>query len=117
MRDLPSSRIERFSNGMRGLPELRDEAEGHNLLAASVYLFALLLIVPISDVSQHQGPIRPESSASSMALVQFVNSIRGKAKTLEGSAGMRLGFRSFISAQARSRKHQLLRLRCRAPVV
>jgi hypothetical protein len=99
MRDLPFSRIRRLSSGRRGLPELRDEAEGHKFLAASVYLFALLLMVPISGVcSQHQGPIRPESSASSTALVQLVSSIRGKAKTLEGSAGMRLGFRSFVSA-------------------
>jgi hypothetical protein len=48
------------------MPELRDEAEGHKVLAGSVYLFALLIIVPIFGVcSQPQRLTRPESSASS----------------------------------------------------
>jgi hypothetical protein len=44
VRDLPFSRIQRFSSGRRGLPELRDK-----LLAVSVYLFVLLLVVPTAE--------------------------------------------------------------------
>jgi hypothetical protein len=48
--------------------------------------------------SRTPKPVPLPPAASSTKLVEFLSLIRGKAKVLEGSTGMRLGFRSFTSA-------------------
>jgi hypothetical protein len=68
------------------------------LLKASLCACMIIqLLVPIATLSaQVQRPAQP--GPSSAELVQLVSLIRDKAKALESSNGMRLGFRSFISA-------------------
>src|SRR5260370_8368366 len=65
-----------------------------------VLLCALILLMasPTNVYSQNRKPIQPVSSPSNTNLRQLVSLIRKKAKVLEGSAGMRFGFRSFMSA-------------------
>lgn len=46
----------------------------------------------------HAADPRPAPEGSHTTLVQLVDAIRAKAKTLENSAGMRTGFQSFTSA-------------------
>ena len=48
--------------------------------------------------SQDQKPAPPISPPTGDNVGQFVSLIREKAKSLEGSSGMRLGFQSFLSA-------------------
>jgi hypothetical protein len=55
------------------------------------------LMATITNVyAQDQRPFYPDSSSTNLA--QFISLVRGKAKAIESSNGMRLGFRSFISA-------------------
>ena len=48
--------------------------------------------------SQDRKPASAVSETSEDNVGQFVNRLRGKAKTLENSSGMRVGFQSFLSA-------------------
>jgi hypothetical protein len=66
--------------------------------AAFVCIFTVIqLIVPRAGVhSQDRRSVDPGNS--SVNLGQLISQVRGKTKTLEGSAGMREGFRSFLSA-------------------
>lgn len=65
-----------------------------------VWLFVLvMLMAAIASVySQDRKPTAQVSSPAGDNLAQFVSLIRGKAKSLEGTSGMRLGFQSFTSA-------------------
>jgi hypothetical protein len=66
----------------------------------SVLPCALILVMAASATvfSQAQPPTQASASTADTKLGQFVNVIRGKAKALEISNGMRLGFRSLTSA-------------------
>jgi hypothetical protein len=68
------------------------------LPTAAFCTFAIIqLLAPIATLySQDQKLVY--ANASSTGLVQLINQVHGKAKTLESSNGMRLGFQSFISA-------------------
>jgi hypothetical protein len=57
-----------------------------------------LIAAGASVHSQDSRPALPVSSKSGETVAQFVSILRGKAKALEGSSGMRLGFQSFTSA-------------------
>lgn len=63
-----------------------------------VLLPALILLVASTAGVYCQGrvPSQTRSSASDSDLAKFVGLIQRKAKTLENSSGMRLGFQSFI---------------------
>ena len=66
-----------------------------------VHLFALLLLMAAtaSLLCQDRKPASSlASSPSRNNVAQFVSQLRGKAKALESSSGMRLGFQSFTSA-------------------
>src|SRR5258708_3003296 len=63
-------------------------------------LFGLLMLM-VSTPSTYSQDRNPASLASSQAednVGEFVSRLRGKAKALEGSSGMRLGFQEFTSA-------------------
>ncbi|PYX06544.1 MAG: hypothetical protein DMG88_17765 [Acidobacteria bacterium] len=81
------------------------------LLRAAQYLLCPTLVV-ITAVGSHAAGPRPAQqtpSASNANLAQLIGTIRTKAKSLESSTGMRLGFRSFIAAyQHPARRRQLL---------
>jgi hypothetical protein len=85
--------------GRRGPPVLLYHARGSpRLLTAALCVCAIVeLLGPNSPLySQDQKPVYPDSSSTK--LVQLISLVRGRAKTLESSNGMRLGFQSFISA-------------------
>ena len=63
---------------------------------ARVLIF-LLAAAPCAH-SKEQNPIPQVSATSGNSVGQFVSLLRGKAKALEGSSGMRIGFQSFTSA-------------------
>src|SRR5207249_11065565 len=70
------------------------------LLRAARCLLCRTLVV-ITAVGSHAAGPRPAQqtpSASNANLAQLIGTIRTKAKSLESSTGMRLGFRSFIAA-------------------
>jgi hypothetical protein len=68
--------------------------------AVIIYISLIVQVIAITRTvnvySQDRGPVRQDSSSTK--LVQFVSLVRGRAKALENSTGMRLGFRSFMSA-------------------
>jgi hypothetical protein len=59
----------------------------------------LLMLSPVSLLSQNQKPSQSLSSPQGMALSEFVAALRQKAKALENTYGMRLGFQTFTAAQ------------------
>ena len=61
---------------------------------------ALIVLIAATGIpcAAAPKPVPADSSASTTNLAQFINAIRGRAKSLENSSGMRLGFRSFTSA-------------------
>lgn len=65
-----------------------------------VWLFApvMLMAATSSAYSREREPTSLVSSPSENNVGQFVSRLRGKAKALEGSSGMRLGFQAFTSA-------------------
>lgn len=67
-------------------------------LTASLCVCAVIaLLVPIANLpAQNRELIRPDTSSTKLA--ELIDTVRGKAKTLETSTGMRLGFQSFLSA-------------------
>jgi len=69
-------------------------------LAIRGQLYALILLlvttVNITGADRMPTPARPPSSSTSLA--SFVAAIHGKARALENSNGMRLGFQSFTAA-------------------
>ena len=58
----------------------------------------MLMAATSSAYSQEREPTSLVSSPSENNVGQFVSRLRGKAKALEGSSGMRLGFQAFTSA-------------------
>jgi hypothetical protein len=68
--------------------------------AVIIYISLIVQVIAITRTvnvySQDRGPVRQDSSSTK--LVQFVSLVRGRAKAPENSTGMRLGFRSFMSA-------------------
>jgi hypothetical protein len=58
----------------------------------------LLMVGTVSVYGQERKPAQSVVSSSDTKLAQFVSLIRGEAKALESSSGMRAGFRSFTSA-------------------
>src|SRR5277367_230106 len=62
--------------------------------------FGVLVLLVAATVSVHAADPKPSQPVlvSSTNLAQFVIMIRGKAKILESSSGMRLGFQSFTAA-------------------
>jgi hypothetical protein len=65
-----------------------------------VQLYALIVLMALtsSAYTQDRKPVSQASSTSGDNLAQLVSLLRGKAKALESSSGMRLGFQSFASA-------------------
>jgi hypothetical protein len=65
-----------------------------------IQLHALIVLMALtsSAYTQDRKPVSQASSTSGDNLAQLVSLLRGKAKALEGSSGMRLGFQSFASA-------------------
>jgi hypothetical protein len=61
-------------------------------------LGALLLACPGGVRSQTQKPNQLTSAVQGVPVGQFVSAIRQKAKALENTSGMRLGFQSFTAA-------------------
>src|SRR6266700_180898 len=70
----------------------------------SVLAFLTIATSDVSPQDRKHASAQPIASASGTQLVQLVIRIRAKAKALEGSAGMRLGFQAFISAHKLSPK-------------
>jgi hypothetical protein len=68
------------------------------LKCLSVLGIAALVSASASVCAQDRVPALAASGATADSVAQLVSLIRGKAKTLENSAGMRDGFRSFTSA-------------------
>jgi hypothetical protein len=63
------------------------------------HLFALgMLMAAASVLCQERKPATLVSSPLESNVAQFVSQLRGKAKALESSSGMRVGFQSFTSA-------------------
>jgi hypothetical protein len=58
----------------------------------------MLMVSTSSMYSQDRNPASLASSQAEDNVGQFVSRLRGKAKALEGSSGMRLGFQEFTSA-------------------
>jgi hypothetical protein len=58
----------------------------------------MLMVSTSSMYSQDRNPASLASSQAEDNVGQFVSRLRGKAKALEGSSGMRLGFQAFTSA-------------------
>jgi len=61
----------------------------------------VLLVLLIAAAGLHaagRAPAQPASPPSNGTLAQLIGAVRAKAKVLEGNAGMRLGFRSFLTA-------------------
>jgi hypothetical protein len=58
----------------------------------------MLVFASVSVCAQDRSPAPAASAASADSVAQLVSLIRGKAKVLENSSGMRDGFHSFISA-------------------
>jgi hypothetical protein len=58
----------------------------------------MLMVSTPSTYSQDRNPASLASSQAEDNVGQFVSRLRGKAKALEGSSGMRLGFQEFTSA-------------------
>ena len=81
--------------GRRGLPDLQYRfGVSPKLLTTALWMCVVIqLMAPITNVySQDQRPFYPDSSSTN--LLQFISLVRGKAKAIESSNGMRLGFRS-----------------------
>jgi hypothetical protein len=64
-------------------------------VAISICAVIRLMVSPGVD-SRDRAPFHPENS--SVKLAQFISQVRGKSQILENSSGMRVGFRSFLSA-------------------
>jgi len=58
----------------------------------------ILAIVAAAAHAAGPGPSQPAASSSHTSVGQLIGTIRGKAKALENSTGMRLSFRSFTTA-------------------
>jgi len=72
---------------------------GRSERCARLALLAIVVTIMVGGgYASDRKPTKPASAASSTSLGQFVNTIRGRAKALEGSSGMRLSFQSFTSA-------------------
>jgi hypothetical protein len=67
-------------------------------LCLGLTLGTLLLAFPGSVRSQTQKPNQLTSAIRGVPVGQFVSAIRQKAKALENTSGMRLGFQSFTAA-------------------
>ena len=61
-------------------------------------LLIVLVIVATTTYASDRKGAKPAVLAPPTSLSQFVSAIREKAKLLESSSGMRLGFQSFTSA-------------------
>ena len=65
-----------------------------------IWISLIVQVIAITSTvtvhSQDRGSVHPDSPSTN--LVRFISLVRGKAKALENSTGMRLGFRSFLSA-------------------
>jgi hypothetical protein len=61
-------------------------------------MFILLVVATASAQSRDQKPAQQGSISSGNTVGRLVGVVRAKAKALEGSSGMRLGFLSFTSA-------------------
>jgi hypothetical protein len=59
----------------------------------------LLMLSPVSLLSQNQKPGQSLSSPQGMPFSEFVGALRQKTKALENTSGMRLGFQTFTAAQ------------------
>jgi hypothetical protein len=68
------------------------------LNAVSLALLLLVAAWTPQIYGQDRKPAMPTSAISDGTVGQFVSLVQGKAKALEGSSGMRLGFQSFVSA-------------------
>ena len=64
---------------------------------AYLLVLIILMLMAVCASAQTTKPIRP-ISASDTSLARLISEIRAKAKTLENSSGMKLGFRSFTTA-------------------
>jgi hypothetical protein len=64
---------------------------------ACVCALILLVIAPPGTRAAGTGPAQPAASGSHATLTQLIGTIRGKARALENSTGMRLSFRSFTT--------------------
>jgi hypothetical protein len=64
------------------------------------YLLGIILMMAAASslYSQARKPASAVSETSEDNVGQFVSRLRGKAKTLENTSGMRVGFQSFLSA-------------------
>ncbi len=62
------------------------------------YTLLILAIVVAAAHAVGTGPSQPVASTSQADVAQLVGAIRGKAKSLEQSTGMRLSFQSFTTA-------------------
>jgi hypothetical protein len=72
----------------------------HPRRRSGTHLFALVLLTLTSACVFGQG--RKSAAVAPWAddsVGQLVSLVRGKAKILEGTSGMRLGFQSFLAAQ------------------
>jgi hypothetical protein len=65
---------------------------------AATLLPIIILLLSLLSVAQAADPAAASSSSRGVKLADFIVAIRGKAKALEGSSGMRQGFRSFTEA-------------------
>src|SRR4029077_10302031 len=65
---------------------------------AHLFALGMLMAATASALCQEGKPTTLVSSPSESNVAQFVSQLRGKAKALESSSGMRGGFQSFTSA-------------------
>src|SRR5437667_8028742 len=66
-------------------------------LSARSLSFLLLLAASAGVYGQSRRPAPTGATLPSNSVGQLVSLLRGKAKGLEGSSGMRLGFQTFVS--------------------